>query len=291
MTGQGQGQAQCGAQEVCAELRAVNNRHLKIQSRIADSFSGIETQLEAEVKAAVRRGAVQLNVSLVGEDRSDLFQLHDDVIESYHQQAQALAEKLGVPQTVTIGQLLTLPGAIVESKGRTSEVSAELSAAATAAVQEAARSLNAMRCREGQSMATELSKQLDRLLGLLDEIQRRSPCVVEEYRQRLHDRIEAALQDNTTEVNASDLSREVVIMADRCDIREEVVRLRSHIEQFSDMLTSETGQGRKLDFLIQEMVRESNTIGSKANDAEIAQRVVDLKTTIEQMRELVQNVE
>lgn len=291
MTGQGQGQAQCGAQEVCAELRAVNNRHLKIQSRIADAFSGIEAQLEAEVKAAVRRGAVQLNVSLLGEDRSDLYQLHSEVIETYHQQAQALADKLGVPQTVTIGQLLTLPGAVVESKGRTSDVSEELSAAATAAVQEAAKSLNAMRRREGQSMATELSKQLDRLLGLLDEIQRRSPSVVEEYRQRLHDRIEAALQETTAEVNVGELSREVVIMADRCDIREEVVRLRSHIEQFADMLGSESSQGRKLDFLIQEMVRESNTIGSKANDAEIAQRVVDLKTTIEQMRELVQNVE
>ena len=140
-------------------------------------------------------------------------------------------------------------------------------------------------------MGSELSRQLSRLAELTAEIEQRAPQVVDEYRTRLESRLTKVLAELGTKLQEADLAREVLIMADKADIREEIVRLRSHFSQFQKLLGDEESQGRKLDFLIQELFREANTIGSKAGDAEIAQRVVDIKTIIEQMRELVQNVE
>ncbi|MEO8272002.1 MAG: DUF1732 domain-containing protein, partial [Aureliella sp.] len=141
------------------------------------------------------------------------------------------------------------------------------------------------------SMWDELSRQLSRLAELTAEIEQRAPQVVDEYRSRLESRLTKVLAELGAKLQEADLAREVLIMADKADIREEIVRLRSHFAQFQKLLADEESQGRKLDFLIQELFREANTIGSKAGDAEIAQRVVDIKTIIEQMRELVQNVE
>lgn len=292
MTGQGQGSAECGSTQVVAELRAVNNRHLKIQARISDVLSTLQGDLEAEIRGQVRRGSIQLQVFLQGASKADAFQIQEDVVASYHRQAAAVAKTLGVEANVDVGQLLLLPGTVTETKRSAGgEIDPDMAAAASAAVGEAIRSLNEMRQKEGGSMEDELQKQLDLLGQLTDTIEERAPAVVDEYRKRLQERIAEALGAVAGDLKEADLSREIVLMADRSDVREELVRLRSHFDQFAELLRSETSQGRKLDFLIQEMVREANTIGSKANDAAIAQRVVDLKTTIEQMRELVQNVE
>ncbi len=140
-------------------------------------------------------------------------------------------------------------------------------------------------------MLVELSSQLERLVQLTEAIRPRAPVVIDDFRSRLTSRIEAALAESTASLQESDLIREIAILADKADIREELVRLGSHFDQFSKLLDASESQGRKLDFLIQELFRETNTIGSKAGDAEIAQLVVDMKTTIEQMRELVQNAE
>ena len=140
-------------------------------------------------------------------------------------------------------------------------------------------------------MASELTQQLAKLRDITVHIEQRAPKVIEEYKQRLHSRLTQTLAEVGGQIQESDLIREILLMADKADIREEVVRLRSHFLQFQMLLEDPSSQGRKLDFLIQEIFREVNTIGSKAGDAEIAQRVVDLKSIIEQMRELVQNVE
>ena len=140
-------------------------------------------------------------------------------------------------------------------------------------------------------MGEELTRQLSRLAELTAEIEQRAPLVVDEYRLRLEARLSKVLAELGAKLQEADLAREVLIMADKADIREEIVRLRSHFAQFEKLLSADESQGRKLDFLIQELFREANTIGSKCGDAEIAQRVVDIKTIIEQMRELVQNVE
>lgn len=140
-------------------------------------------------------------------------------------------------------------------------------------------------------MAGELGRQIERIEALSEIIEQKAPMVVDEYRERLRSRVQSGLAIVGVEIHPNDVLRETQIFADKADIREEIVRLRSHVRQFATLLENEESQGRKLDFLIQEMFREANTIGSKAGDSEIAQRVVDVKSIIEQMRELVQNAE
>ncbi len=275
------------------ELRAVNNRHLKIQTRVSEALAGLEPQLETLVRKNVGRGSVQLNVQLVGGQPTNSYTLQTDVVKSYWQQAQQISEELGVAEPVQLADLLVLPGSILESRTSvaTSGVAPELAHAAESAVLAALESFNQMRRIEGQSMRDEMQRQLVRLGEFCDQVEERSPVVVEEYAKRLTLRLQAACDAASADTSPLDLSREITLLADKLDIREELVRIRSHFAQFENLLASSESEGRKLDFLIQEMFREANTIGSKANDAMIAQRVVDIKTTIEQMRELVQNVE
>ncbi len=290
MTGQGQGRRPYRQTEVAVEVRAVNNRFLKIQTRVSDSLAGLEPQIENVVRQSLRRGSLQLGVYLSGKTAGEYY-LQESVVEGYFRQCEAIASKLGVSADVSIASLLSLPGAISESGLASRDIEAELAECVLGTVADAMDCLNGMRQAEGQSMSDELNQQLLKLHDLVVVVEARAPGVVEEYRQRLHSRLTQTLAEVGAKVQESDLVREVLLLADKTDIREEIVRLRSHFLQFQTLLDDPQSQGRKLDFLIQEMFRESNTIGSKANDAEVAQRIVDMKTIIEQMRELVQNVE
>lgn len=290
MTGQGQGRKTMGASEVSVEVRAVNNRHLKLQTRVSECLSGLEPEIEALIRSSLRRGSLQLNVQVSGHVATSNYRLQEAVVAGYVAQCQQVAARIGMVADLELGDLLQLPGVIVEGRGDT-EIADDLKQLVLETVEEALSCLNRMRRAEGESMATELSRQLDQLTQITDQIEQRAPSVVEEYRQRLQGRLIQALAEVGAKLQETDVVREVLLMADKADVREEIVRLRSHITQFRSLLTSPESQGRKLDFLIQEMFRETNTIGSKASDAQIAQRVVDVKTAIEQMRELVQNVE
>lgn len=293
MTGQGQGRRPYGAAEITAEVRAVNNRHLKVQIRTCDTLSGLEPQIETLVRKTLRRGSLQLTVQLSGSLVDNRFQVQESAVASYLQQCQTLGQKLGLDGQVSLRELLPLPGVISERRtlGSGEPLPEELSAAVMTTIAQTLECLNGMRRAEGASMRSELSRQLSCLAEITAEIEQRAPLVVDEYRTRLEARLSKVLAELGAKLQEADLAREVLIMADRADIREEIVRLRSHFDQFEKLLSTEESQGRKLDFLIQELFREANTIGSKAGDAEIAQRVVDIKTIIEQMRELVQNVE
>lgn len=295
MTGLGQGRRQFGTAEISAEVRAVNNRHLKVQIRTCESLSGLEPQIETLVRKSLRRGSLQLSVQLTGGTIDNRFRLQESVVAGYYAQCQSLAAKLGLPSMVTLSDLLSLPGVISERQSGTGDLGQQLSDELVSQVlntiADSLACLNGMRRAEGDSMGLELKRQLDCLADLTSVIERRAPVVVDEYRLRLESRLAKVLAELGTKIQEADLAREVLIMADKADIREEIVRLRSHFAQFESLLNSEESQGRKLDFLIQELLRETNKIGSKAGDAEIAQRVVDIKTIIEQMRELVQNVE
>lgn len=291
MTGQGQGRRPYGSDEVTAEVRAVNNRHLKVHIRTCDNLSGLEPQIEALVRKTLRRGSLQLTVQLSGAVGDDQYQLQESVIASYVKQSQALASSLGLAPDISIRDLLILPGVVVGRLHSADAVANDLAEVTLDTVADSLACLNRMRRAEGDSMQAELSRQLECLNELTNRIEQRAPSVVDEYRSRLDSRLTKLMAEVGTKLPEADLAREVLIMADRADIREEIVRLRSHFDQFKNLLSAEESQGRKLDFLIQELFRESNTIGSKAGDAEICQRVVDIKTIIEQMRELVQNVE
>ena len=291
MTGQGQGRRPYDQTEITVEVRAVNNRFVKIQTRVSDALSGLEPQIESVVKQSLRRGSLQIGVYLSGNTASSDYALQAAAIEAYYHQCITLATKLGVESGVTIASLLQLPGVVGESGGRLNEVDESLAAAVLGTVLDAMECLNRMRLAEGQSMGNELAEQLEKLRETTVLIGQRAPKVIEEYKQRLHGRLAQSLAEVGGQIQETDLIREILVMADKADIREEVVRLRSHFLQFQALLDDTSSQGRKLDFLIQEIFREVNTIGSKAGDAEIAQRVVDMKSIIEQMRELVQNVE
>ncbi|MBR6436773.1 MAG: DUF1732 domain-containing protein, partial [Thermoguttaceae bacterium] len=159
------------------------------------------------------------------------------------------------------------------------------------AISEAAEKLTAMRLREGEAMKNDLSANIAEIRSYLEEIRVLAPNVPKNYASKLTERLNAILTEQGIEIDPKDVVREVAIFTDKCDISEEIVRLSSHLDQFNALLESNNAEGRKLDFLTQEMNRETNTIGSKANDLEIARRVIDIKAVIEKIREMVQNVE
>lgn len=291
MTGQGQGRRVHGQSIVTVEVRAVNNRFLKIQLRTADALSGLEPQVEAIVRQSLKRGSLQMGIHINRQAALTDYQLHSVAIESYYQQCSQLARRLGIDANVTIGQLLALPGVVRDNENTQWEVDDELAAVTLDTVTDALDCLNRMRRTEGEAMAVELKRQLAAIVSLIDAIRERAPLVIDDYRERLRGKLQSGISNLGLEVKPSDLIREVQLFVDRADIQEELVRLRSHLTQFDKLLQDPESQGRKLDFLIQEMFRETNTIGSKAGDSEIAQRVIDLKTIIEQMRELIQNAE
>lgn len=291
MTGHGQGRLRVGSSEIAVEVRAVNNRHLKVQTRTSDGLGSLEQKIEALARQRLRRGSIQLNVQVSGDWQANDYNLRGSVIEHYVGQCRSLAGRLGLESQVAIRDLLMLPGVIAEPRWSDVEIDEQLANSVLSTVAVALESLDEMRRTEGESMAIELRRQLGLLRTQASDIELRSPEVIEAYRSRLNAKLTRALAEVGASLQDGDLVREVLLMADKADIREEIVRLRSHIDQFETLISEEDSQGRKLDFLIQEMFRETNTIGSKSGDAFIAQRVVDMKTGIEQMRELVQNVE
>jgi uncharacterized protein (TIGR00255 family) len=291
MTGQGQSRRIVGAIEVTVEVRAVNNRFFKLQLRTSDVLSRLEPQIEALARQHIRRGSLNMNVYVSRAARASDYRLHEVAITSYYEQCQAIAARLGISAQITMADLLALPGVVAEHEPHDHEPDDELVQETLAAVNDALLCLNRMREAEGANMANELRGQLERINEIKVAIEAKAPMVIDDYRERLRLRVQQGLALVGVDIHATDVLRETQIFADKADVREEIVRLRSHTRQFASLLDDQESQGRKLDFLIQEMFREANTIGSKAGDSEIAQRIVDIKAIIEQMRELVQNAE
>lgn len=295
MTGQGQAMVSQAGNTVQAEVRSVNNRFLKVTVRCGELFNELAPRIERVVQSRVRRGSVNVNLRVSAGSIESAFRLNRDVIEGYQRQlGEFVGEDGFAPQLMAA--ILGLPGVTDEGGGFREQVE-ELWPLIEKSVSEAAQKLNEMRAFEGSAMQRDLVQNLDIIAHRLQDIERRAPVVSQAYQQRILDRIQQILTQLGGAAPASatiwpnELVREVAVYADRCDFSEEVVRLRSHLEQFGKLLEDAESQGRKMDFLIQEMVRETNTIGSKGNDAEIAGHVVEIKTCIERMREMVQNIE
>lgn len=300
MTGQGQAMVSQAGSTVQAEVRSVNNRFLKVTVRCGELFNELAPRIERVVQSRVRRGSVNVNLRVSAGSIDSAFRLNRDVIEGYQNQlVEFVGEDGFAPQLMAA--ILGLPGVTDEGGGFREQVE-ELWPLIEKSVLEAAQKLNEMRAVEGSAMQRDLVQNLDIIANRLQEIERRAPVVSQTYQQRILDRIQQILTQiggatpggatsGGAVIWSNELVREVAVYADRCDFSEEVVRLRSHLEQFGKLLEDAESQGRKMDFLIQEMVRETNTIGSKGNDAEIAGHVVEIKTCIERMREMVQNIE
>ena len=287
MTGCGRSQQREGAWEVTVELKAVNHRFLDIACRLPRSLAFLEEIVRKTLNARLRRGHVDVFVTVARTDASDRqVQVDEALAAAYRDAAERLAEVLGRAQHLDLAQLMALEGVVTVTESDMDEEA--VSAACRRAMDEAIDQLCAMREREGESLRADLTVHLDAAAALRENILLRAPKVVEDYRTRLQQRLAQLGADG---VEPQRVAQEVAIMADRCAIDEELSRLESHIGQLRAYLDTKGEIGKKLDFLIQEMNREANTIGSKASDAQIAQQVVDLKSEIEKLREQVQNVE
>jgi uncharacterized protein (TIGR00255 family) len=289
MTGFGEVRRQNERLAITVELKSVNNKHLKVSIRTPDAYLTLEHDLEKIVRNAIARGTVYVNLYVDRLDRAHDQGLDGELLRHYWQQVTEAAADLRIAPPGDISPLLSLPGVVVESRHHLIEdTDWPLIAETTEAAVEA---LQRFREHEGAAMGAELSQLCDVLEAGLEHVVVRAPQVVTEFRTKIRDRVQSFLSDSGVRVQDADLIREVSLFADRCDITEEITRLRCHIGQFRAQLTSQQSPGRKLDFLCQEMFREVNTIGSKGNDVQIAHTVVELKTSVERMREIVQNIE
>jgi uncharacterized protein (TIGR00255 family) len=292
MTGYGDASYSSDSLQLAIELRSVNNRYLKVSLRAAEPYNLLEPEVEKVVRRSVKRGTVQIHLRLQRQFAPQDFQINPVALRSYLSQLRSLADQVGLPDggQALLGQVLALPGVAPEPVSASLNLDDEWPILERVLEQALAR-LQVMRQEEGRAMAQELLGFRDHIGRQLDLIRARVPQVGELYRDRLLERVRVLLGELDVEIDRKDLLKEVAIFAERADISEEVVRLASHLDQFQDIIEEPESAGRKLEFLTQEMFREANTIGSKASDVEISRHVVEIKATLEKIRELVQNVE
>jgi uncharacterized protein (TIGR00255 family) len=287
MTGYGQAVGRAGETSCAVEIRTVNNRFLKTQIRLPDRLTAWESRLEKLIRGQVRRGTVTLAVRLEGKALAQPARLDAHALAGYFAQLRAVAP---VELSQVAGALLPLPGVVVESAAA-EDWDQRLWPLVEQVAGEALTALKRMRAEEGTGLRTELEQLATEIAGLTDQIERRNAAAVPAHRDRLADRVRTLLAPHQLELSPQDLVRELSVLAERCDIAEEVARLRGHRLQLVATLGGGEHAGRKLDFLAQELHREANTIGAKANDLPTQELAVELKTRIERLRELVQNVE
>ena len=290
MTGHGESYFESNEQNVTVEVRSVNNRYLKVNVRAGDTHASLEPRIETLVRELIRRGTIQVSVKIERSTSGKDYSLNEQILAGYHSQLVKWAETTGASLSVDLATLLTLPG-VVENRTR-DELNLEAEwIVLEPVIREALGRLTQMRAEEGTAMALDLRTNCQTIADQLDAVSARAPDVVHAYHSRLTERINQWLSDYKIEIKTVDIARDLGLIAERCDISEEIVRLQSHLEQFDSILNQPANNGRKLEFVIQEMFREANTIGSKANDSEISKYVIEMKSAIERMREMIQNAE
>jgi uncharacterized protein (TIGR00255 family) len=287
MTGFGRSKQTNEHMHVTVEMKSVNHRFCEISVRIPRQWSIFEDKIKKVILQYVKRGRVEVFVNVEGEGfikrklRVD-WQLMND----YYERLQEANERFSLQDRVTLAQLFQLEGVteVIEEEAGNEEIE-QLVLAAT---EEAVQQLTEMRRQEGQALLNDIREQFAIITQCVHNIQMLAPEVVKQYRERLTKRMNEFVQGAVDEAR---ILTEVAIFAEKADINEELKRIRSHIEQFTDTLHKSEPVGRKLDFLVQELNREMNTIGSKANDSRIALQVVEMKSALEKVKEQVQNIE
>lgn len=288
MTGFGAGRRRSERFEVTVELRSVNHRFLQLKQKLPPELSDLEPKLEGHVKGALERGAVNLYLKLEAAPGHSLTRVDVDAARGYRSALQALASEVGRAGELTLGDWLRLPGIL--ASGRDESEIAELAELAEGATQDAVAALVEMRTKEGAELAADLGGYSGELRELRAKIDERMPVVVKSHAETLAERV-SKLLENERQLEPSDLAREVALLADKLDVSEELSRLTMHFDHLEQLLGSDGAVGKKLDFLVQELLREFNTIGSKCSDAPVAHLVIDAKAILERLREQVQNVE
>lgn len=305
MTGQGRAAGKTDLGTATVELRTVNNRGFKCSIRVPESLAGFESLMESVVREYLHRGSVNLSINLEREQGQTPLQINDSVLAGYIRQCQLAMQQsdtAGDPNIIlNVAALATLPGVLSGARPEGDEAD-EVMRQVRGVLIEALENLIAMREREGAHMAQSLLADCETVRTHIRSIETLAPQAAESYRVRLESKVKRVLADYDAEVHSVDLLREIQIFADKADVSEEITRLDSHLNLFQSVIRSESPDGekdasreepvgRKLDFIIQEMFRETNTIGSKSAHSEISAIVVEIKCAIERMRELVQNLE
>ncbi len=288
MTGYGRAVETVAGREITVEVRSVNNRYLDCTVKLPRLFSFAEDALKQKVKEYVTRGKVDVYVSVGASQTGDVsISLNRPVLEGYLTAMRMIASDYDVRDDISVNSLSRLPDVFTVEKSEEDED--VLKAGLVSVAEKALTAYNAMRQTEGLALENDLKAKAQNILSLVAKVEERSPVTVAEYRERLEAKMREVLE--STSIDEARILTEAAIFADKVAVDEETVRLRSHLKQLDTMLSSSEPIGRKLDFLMQEMNREANTIGSKGNDIEQARTVVEIKAELEKIREQMQNIE
>lgn len=290
MTGFGRVEAVTAGKRMQVEMKSLNHRYLEISLRMPATLFPLETEIKKKIGERFFRGKIEVSIRMDNEanqDGTQALMLNLPLVRQYYSLLSQIKEELQLPDEVTLSMMsgfrdLYMPKEVEEDVAVLWKGLEEILA-------EAMDKLTDMRTTEGGALGRDLACRMDKIQKLLQIIALRAPEVVVEYRQRLSDRVRDLTQGMV--IDEGRIHQEVAILAEKSDITEEVVRLESHIDQFMELLAGEEAIGRKVDFLIQEMNREINTIGSKSGDGETARQVIEIKSELAKVREQIQNVE
>ena len=288
MTGYGRARSTIHGRDITVEIRSVNNRYLDCSIKMPRVYIFAEDAMKALVQKTVSRGKVDVFVTIDTVEAAGTAVRADAALAgAYLQAIRSLGEQYGLPEDVSALSLARMPDVLTVT--RADEDLEAVSGDICSVLEEALSAYQTMRSVEGEKLAADIAGRLDTIEVLTGKVEARSPQTVAEYRRKLMERMNEVLASTT--IDESRILTEAALFADKVAVDEVTVRLRSHLSQLREMLRSDVPVGRKLDFLIQEVNRESNTIGSKCSDLEIARWVVDLKAEVEKIREQVQNIE
>ncbi len=288
MTGFGRGEAANEKYKVTIEMKSVNHRYLDLSVRLPRKLNFYEPAIRNQVKEFAKRGKIDIFVSMEQlQENAESIQYNPQIVAAYLSGISQMADEFSIDGTIQAYQLARFPD--VFTKAEEDDNEEEWIPIVTQALRDACEKFAESRRIEGEKLAKDLSAKLDHISDLVDKIETRSPQIVEEYRKKITEKVEQLLGD--TQIDENLLATEIVMFSDKICVDEEMVRLRTHVEHVKETLAVGENIGRKLDFLIQEMNREANTTLSKANDSEVSEYGIDLKTEIEKIREQIQNIE
>ena len=294
MTGYGRAQKIINGRDILVEVRSVNHRYYEYSSRIPRAYSYIDEKLKALLKSAISRGKAEVSVTLNNiEGKDTVIAVNKDVAEGYVNALRALNQQMGadgecwLEDDIKLSKLLKMPDIFTIQKAPDDEEQVWADVAEVAS--EAIAKFVDMRTTEGERLFADVNSKADLILEMVGKVEELSPQTVENYRSRLYKKLSEVLESKN--IDEQRILTEAAIFSEKIAVDEETVRLRSHIAQLKEMLVKEEAIGRKLDFIVQEMNREVNTIGSKAQDLNITKIVVDMKAEIEKIREQIQNIE
>ncbi len=291
MTGFGRGECEKLGRQFTVEIKTVNHRYLEPNIRMPHQFQALEASIRAIMKERIARGKADVSIRYTNHsDDQGTVWVNETKLSEYVTALRKAAENVGLTDDLALSKVLNLPG-VVESEMAEEDLE-EIKVILTEALDLAINDLDAMRLREGETLKLDFKSKLDELEEHVVEIEKIAPRVVEGYKTRLYERMDQYLDKaKTQQLDEGRLETEVTLFADRCCIDEELTRLHSHIKQYRQLIEKKEPIGRQLDFLTQELNRESNTIASKSNDLEITRHALAMKNIVEKIREQIQNIE